>query len=255
MKLREPRTTVRSRGYLADTIALCHPQMLFIIACILTIGHLLSIEPFNIVRYGLATGGVILGVLGAYRINELHDQTTATSIPRGHHKALAGVFIAMAIICAIILTIWYTWWIMVLAIIGVSLIVLYNMDVHPLIHNPVVYALTWGSLPLVFSEMTQSLILIPRPEVVIFGGWAGFIAVYTLWLWGPTTCGRMAVCSRAKGKPIKRKCHSPVLRCKDRLVMPKEIHNHQKVLIDLNMASIFLIMLALGFIKFFGVDL
>jgi hypothetical protein len=89
--------------------------------------------------------------------------------------------------------------------------------------------------------MTQALNLVPTIPTLFFSAWAGVVAVYTLWLWGPTTCGRMAVCRRAGGKPIGRLCHSPVLRCKDRVVMPKEVNKHQSTLINLNVISVALL--------------
>jgi len=252
MKLRQPRTKVEKRGYLADTIALCHPKMFFVIFCVLTIGHFMAPGRVDLGRWALTTFGVLIAVLSAYRLNELHDRTTATSIPRSHHKALAGLFIAIAVTIAIILALFYVWWILILALIGTGLIVLYNLDVHPLLHNKPVYALTWGTLPLVFSEMAQSGNLIPTIPTLLMGIWAGLLAVYTLWLWGPMTCGRMSVCSRAKGKPIKRLCHSPVLRCRDRVVMPREVHEHMKALIDLNIFSVMLITLTIVWLKMVG---
>jgi heme O synthase-like polyprenyltransferase len=260
MHLRKPRLKIKSRGYWADTLALCHPKMLVIIFFILTLGHFLSPSPVDLARYGLATGGVLIAVLGAYRFNELNDRTSATSIPRMHQKALAIVFTGIAMVCAIILAWLYVWWILALAIIGVGLIVLYNLDVSPIIHNRPVYALTWGALPLIFSEMTQSLNLMPTPASILFGGWAGFVAIYTLWLWGPTTCGRMSVCSRiVKSKyggfvpcTLRRNCHSPVLKCEDRVAMPREVNDHQKVLINLNITSIFFITFSVVYIRVWG---
>lgn len=241
MELRIPRTEVKHRGYWADTLALCHPKMLLVIGCLLTMGHALSPTPIDPTVYLLAVGGVILATLGAYRINELEDGTTSTAIPRAHHKALALMFISLALLCATVLALLYIWWILILASIGAGLILIYNLDVHPLIHNRFVYALTWGSLPLCFSEMAQALDPVPTASALLFSAWAGVVAVYTLQLWGATTCGRMAVCRRAGGKPIDRFCHSSVLRCRDRVVIPKEITKHQTILINLNVFSVVLL--------------
>jgi hypothetical protein len=244
MELRKPRTEIKLRGYWADTLALCHPKMLLIIASILTIGHALSPNPIDVPRYLLAVGGVILATLAAYRVNELEDGTTSTAVPRAHHKVLAVIFMASALVCAGILVVLYAWWIAILAAIGVGLIILYNLDVHPLIHNKWVYALTWGALPLCFSEMTQALSPVLTVPTLLLSAWAGVVAIYTLWLWGPRTCGRLAVCRRAGGKPIDRLCHSPVLRCRDRVVVPREVDEHQKVLINLNVISVVLLTVA-----------
>jgi hypothetical protein len=225
--------------------------MLSIIFCILTMGHLLSPEPWSWERYILAVGGVLVGVLGAYRINELHDRTTSTAIPDIHHKAVIGLCIITGSGVAIYLSWTWAWWIMALALIGMALMICYNAIEHPIIHNRIIYGLTWGALPLIFSEMTQGL-KVPTWSTMVFGIWAGTMAVFTLWLWGPTTCGRMAVCARARGEPIDRLCHSPVLRCKERVVMPQEVHDHMKILISLNCAQVFLITFILILMKLEG---
>ncbi len=246
MKFRTPRLEVKEESYLRETIKLCHPKMLFIIVCLTSIGHLLSPNPLNVERYLLGVAGVILGVLAAYRYNELADSTTASVIPRSHHKWAAPILLILAGSIAVFLSSKYGNWILLLAFVAIAFLVLYNLLEIPAIHNRAVYAFVWGYVPLVFSGMLQSLDPVPTPTMFIFGIWACFIAVSTLWHWGPTTCGRLQTCSKARGKPNNHRCHSPTLKCKDRVIMPREINNHMKVLIGLNDIQIFIITMAVA---------
>jgi len=246
MKFRTPRLEVKEESYLRETIKLCHPKMLFIIVCLTSIGHLLSPNPLNIERYLLGTAGVILGVLAAYRINEIADKTSSKNITTYEHRLIGGLFMAGAVFIGSYLAGTYAMWIYYLAMIAVVMLIIYNLLSTPWIHNRIFYSIIWGFVPLVFSGMLQSLNPIPTPSMVIFGIWACFISVSTLWHWGPTTCGRLETCSKAKGKPNNHLCHSPTLRCKDRVIMPREINNHMKVLIGLNDIQIFIITMAVA---------
>ena len=251
MTFRTPRADVPKRTYLQETLLLCHPKMLLIIVCLTTIGHFLSPAPFDLTRYILGLLGVIFGVLGAYRFNEDADRTTAPSIPPSHNRGIGLTFLIIATIIAVYLSEQYERWILFLAATAVIFLVVYNaLPKHPL-HNKAVYAFIWGFVPLVFSEMLQSLTW-PTATALLFGSWAMIIAVSTLYLWGPTTCGRLGSCSKAKGRPIKHKCHSPVLQCRDRVVMPKVVNDHMKVLIALNDAQVIVLTMAVVVMKFGG---
>lgn len=243
MKLRTPRTEVPKRSYLQDTIALCHPKMLFVIVCLTTIGHCLSKAPFSIERYLLGIAGVITGVFACYRANEAKDMTT-TSIPRSHHIAIGSAFLITALLIGLYLVRTVGLYIAALVAITFALMLSYNLSSWKGIHNKGVYAFVWGFCPLCFSGLLQNLSPIPTIEMLIFGAWAMVTAVATLFLWGPTTCGRMATCDKAKGKPIKHICHSTVLRCRDRVVMPKAVNDHMKLQIALNDIQIFIITMA-----------
>ncbi|KKN14141.1 hypothetical protein LCGC14_0999140 [marine sediment metagenome] len=252
MKLRTIRTEVKERGEWADRLALCHPKMLLIILLITTIGHLLAPgkPTWGVYLFGIL--GMTFLALGSYRLNEIHDRTTAPSLNTNDHIISAIYFFGFALACASYLAYVQGWWIWIMVIVGGGLTALYNLDVHPLIHNRPVYGMIWGGMPLIFSAMTQAGSPIPTPATLVLGAWASVVAVYSLWLWGPTTCGRMAICTRANGEPSDRLCHSPVLKCMDRLVMPGEVHNHMKVLIDLNLWSVILLTIGLTFIEFGG---
>lgn len=252
MKLRVIRTEVKKRGEWADRWALCHPKMLLIILLITTIGHLLAPGKPTFVIYLFGILGMTFMVLGSYRINEIHDRTTAPSLDTADHVVSAIFFFILALACAAALAWNQGWWIWILVVIGGALTTLYNLDVHPTIHNRPVYGVIWGGFPLIFSEMTQAGVPVPTLSAIALGAWASVVAVHSLWLWGPTTCGRMAVCTRANGEPTDRPCHSPALKCRDRLVMPGEIHNHMKALIGLNLWSIILLTAGLTFIEFGG---
>jgi uncharacterized protein with PQ loop repeat len=204
MSFRTPRTDVPKRTYWQETVLLCHPKMLLIIACLTTIGHFLSPAPINYERYILGLAGVCAGVLGCYRYNEATDRTTAPGISRAHNFKVGTVFILIAILIGFYLWSTYGIWIMTLVFSAVALMTLYNMSSHPWIHNRAIYGYIWGFVPLCYSEILQSLTW-PTATTLLFGSWAMIIAVSTLYLWGPTTCGRLGSCSKAKGRPIKHK--------------------------------------------------
>ena len=251
MMLRKPRTDVPKHTYWQETVLLCHPKMLLIIACLTTIGHFLSPAPFSIERYILGLAGVIFGVLGAYRLNEMKDRTTAPGISPGHNLTVGTIFILMAMLIGFYLAYAYGMWIVPLALSAAYIMIWYNVDENPWVHNKATYGYIWGFVPLVYSEVVQSL-QFPTGPTLIFGAWAMIMASLTLYLWGPTTCGRLGSCSKAKGRPIKHKCHSPILQCRDRVVMPKVVNDHMKVLIGLNDAQIIVLTMAVVMMKFGG---
>jgi hypothetical protein len=207
-----------------------------------TIGHVIAPGDWQWKIYFVVMLGVAFIVLASYRINELHDRTTATCIPRRDHKLIAIILFADAIACSMYLACEQGWWVLLLAAIGGTVTVAYNLNV---VHNKAVYGFIWGGGPLVFSAMTQAGNPAVEIPYLFMGAWACVVAVYTLWLWGPTTCGRVMVCARAKGEIADRLCHSPTLRCKDRLVMPKEVHEHMKVLVDLNVIAMLILTIAI----------
>lgn len=256
MKLRTPREKVPRESYLREAIKLCHPKMLFIICCVLTIGHVLTPYDFSVERYVAGIVGVVFAVLSAYRINEIKDRTSTKTTSMLHHRIVAIIFMLGACIVAIYLSIRYAWWIMVLAVIGAVLMVIYNACSNLIIHNRAVYGITWGGLSLMFSYMLQSLSYVLTITVFIFSAWATIIAVFTLWLWGATTCGRAELCTKwicrdcGKGKADRIKCHSPVLSCYDRLTMPREVNDHSKLLINMNCAIIFILTISLVVLRF-----
>ncbi len=253
MELRVIRTEVKERGKWADTIALFHPKMLLIILLITAIGHFLAPGSMDMRAFIFGMIGVTAMVLINYRVNEMHDKTTAPSLTKDDHIIAILLFSVVGFACAAVLAHFQGWWVWLLLLFGGVLTVVYNMDVHPYIHNRPVYGFIWGGMPLLFSGMTQAANPLPTIPMLAMAAWASVLAVHTLWLWGPTTCGRMAVCARAKGEPTDRLCHSPVLKCRDRLVMPKEVHNHMKVLISLNLWGMILITVALLSIEMGGI--
>jgi hypothetical protein len=203
-------------------------------------------------RYILGLTGICLGVCGAYRYNETADVTTAPGIPRSHHIWIGTTFLTVAMGIAVYLADKYEIWILLLAFTAAALLIIYNVSSHQYIHNKAVYAFTWGFIPLVFSGCLQSLTW-PTATMLLFGSWAMIIAILTLYLWGPTTCGRLGSCSKAKGRPIKHRCHSPVLQCCDRVEMPKVVNDHMKYLIGLNDAQIVVLTIAVVVMKLGGV--
>ena len=251
MKFREPRVDVPKRTYWQETVLLCHPKMLLIIMCLTTMGHFLSPTPFDITRYVLGMAGVCVGILGVYRYNEIKDKTTAPGISSSHNFKVGTMFILVATLIGCYLMWEYGMWLALLVFSALIIMIAYNISSHPWIHNKAIYGYIWGFVPLVYSEILASL-RFPTGPTLVFGAWAMLMASLTLYLWGPTTCGRLGSCSKAKGRPIKHKCHSPVLRCRDRVIMPKEINDHMKVLIGLNDAQVIVLTIAVVTMKLGG---
>lgn len=255
MELREIRTNVPNRTYWQDFFTLIHWKMWLTVFSLMSIGHFLAPGPFEWQLYVFGNLGVLIALLGAYRVNELHDSTSSTAIPRAHHKACAVLFIAGGLSIGVVVAWMYAWWVVVLLAIGGVGMVVYNLDLHPVLHNKVYYGLIWGGLPLMFSEMLQSLNPVPTVSGVVGCMWGSVLAVLVLWTWGAMTCGRYAVCGRCAGdggerRPSPRKCHSPVLTCTDRLTMPGEVAMHSRVLVNLTVLSIFVLMIMIAALRF-----
>lgn len=248
MELRKPRKTVKRRGYWADFKTLTHPKMLLVIVAIASVGHFIAPGSFDWRVYFWTTIGLVFMVLINYRVNEMHDKTSAPSTSKDDHIVWIILFSVVVFTSMMIVSVLQGYWVLLLVLVGIAISVVYNLDLHPLLHSKPVYGLIWGGLPLLFSQMTQAGNPLPTLSGLIFTAWASVLAVLTLWLWGPMTCGRMEVCARAEGQPTERLCHSPVLRCVDRLHMPKEVHNHMKVLITLNIWAITALSVGMAFL-------
>jgi len=241
MELREPRMKVPERTYFQDMITLLHPRMLLVLVCLVVIGHFLSEGTIKWDIFAYSMGGTVFTILAAYRFNEYHDGTSSKRIPRRHHITTGIVLLFFTFQCGVLLMVRVGFWVIIPAFVACLIVVLYNLDVHPLIHNRIVYGFIWGMVPVVYSNMLQTGDVISRPEVWVFGSVAGVMAVHILWSWGPMTCGRFEICRRADGYPdLTRLCHSPSIACRDRLRMPKELHNHSKRMVLLYDILVFL---------------
>jgi hypothetical protein len=226
------RLVVQPRGYARETLLLLHAPRLAIVLALATVGTFLA-PAVDMVRFGAEIALLALGVgLGAYRLDEWKDRTTAPSIPPAHHLAIAGAGVAGALGVGAWLAAHYSAWLLVP--LGIAMLGIVGYNVLPRLHTPGVYALTWGAMPVGASYSLQTLAL-PSPAVLAASLLAGCFALLHVWTWGLRRCGRAAVCAKPQNalRGTDGPCHSPVVRCATRLTMPDEINEHAKVLLRL----------------------
>lgn len=240
MELRTPRTEVKLRGYWADTLALCHPKMLIVVACILSVGHLLSPRPLDPTRYALGLIGVLLALQGIYRYNELTDFRRG-AIPRNHHVVIGTTLLLAGILIGVYLSVRYAWWIAMLLVVGAGGMLAYNLLRTRMIHNRVVYSAIWGGFPLYASYSLQTLNPVPPVGVVAWAVFFSVVSVEVLWTWGPVGCRYQGVCKRVRPDKI---CHSPNMTCKDREDIPKSVRVHTRLMLSMKAVSMVMLTIA-----------
>lgn len=239
MKLRSPMLQTPESSYFKDTIKLLHPKMLFIIMCLITIGTFTASE-VDLKRYLLELLGVFFAVgLCAYRLNEIRDRNVSKLIPLRHHAFIAIAGLILGIYVGSYLAHIYGRVPLILMIITAILMILYNLSHNKIIHNFIVYGLLWGYIPVVYSHVLQTLNY-PTGTAILFGLFGSFVAIQSLWMWGLRTCSKYEICRNIG----RTECHSPILSCDDRLIIPGEVSWHMGSLINIQIMVIF--MLTLG---------
>ena len=262
-ELRKPRMEPPARTYWQEFWLFCHPKMYIPIFCFMVWGTVLAPNP-DWFKFALEAIGVTAGVvLGAYRINALHDGGYSV-IPDGDMIRTAAIGVAVFLIMASIATIVYGWYVMVLMLAGMFAIAVYNITHNKLIHNSITYAMGWGFFPVVLTYIYQTASL-PTLSVIAFGVAAGIFGRMYSWNWGLVTCGVWAVCRRDDkariGKKVEyqcgkelivngvvddgRTCHSNSITCGARIQMPKEVAEHGKLRLNMDLAMVLAITLAL----------
>lgn len=232
------RLVVQPRSYARETLLLLHAPRLAMVLALVTVGTFLA-PRVDLSRYGAELLALVLGVgLGAYRLDELKDRTTAPGIPARHHLAVAVVGIAG---CAAI-GLWFVattsaWLALPL---GVALLGIVGYNVVGALHRPWIYALTWGAMPVWASYSFQTLEW-PSLAVVAAGLLPAALALEHVWTWGLRRCGRGPVCQKPQNAlrgGTNAPCHSPCIACATRLTMPDEVNAHAKVLLRLQYAMV-----------------
>jgi hypothetical protein len=231
------RLVVRPRGYARESLLLLHAPRLGIVLALATIGTFLAPQ-VDVVRLGAELLLLGLGVgMGAYRLDEWKDRTTAPSIPARHHLALAGAGIAGALAIGAWMAWAYSPWL--LLPLGGAMVGIVGYNAVGKLHTPLVYALTWGALPVWASFGLQALAW-PTLPVLAAGVMAGAFALEHLRTWGLRRCGRGPVCAKPQNalRGANGPCHSLTIRCATRLTMPDELNEHAKSLLRMQYAMV-----------------
>jgi len=219
--------------------------MFLAILCLLTIGTFLA-DSVNYLKFVLLLTGVFFGVvLGAYRLNAIKDGGSV--LPDRTNLIIAVIGVVGYLAFVTVSTIIWGWPVAVMGLLGLFAITVYNLTRNRLIHNSFVYGICWGMIPVVLSYCFQTISW-PSLASLLFGTGAAVYARFATWLWGGTTCGVWAIC-RNPGKSASGKgttCHSHIISCRARLIMPREVSEHSKLLVKLN--SVFILLFTLGVI-------
>lgn len=236
-----------------DLLARSHPMMLLPVLCLALIGTFLAPQ-INYLKLGLLIYGLICGVgLAAYRINTVKDGGSVLSDE--YNLIIAAGGLAGYILFVIASTALWGFPVLIMGVLGLFAIAGYNGLKNKYIHNSITYGLCWGLFPVVLAYCFQTLSW-PSVPVIIFGIGAAIYARLATWLWGPTTCGIWLLCyNSGRCKPgvyAGTTCHSNTIKCQDRLVMPKEVSEHMKLMIKLNDGVLIFFTLGIILLHFMG---
>jgi len=253
--LRKPRIKTPKRTYWQEFWLFCHPKMYLPIFCFMVWGTVLAPNP-DFLKFVLEAVGVTAGVvLGAYRLNALHDGGFSV-IPVRDMVETAAFGLFTFLIMALIASTIYGWYVMALMLLGMFAIAVYNITHNRWIHNSITYGMAWGFFPVVLTYVYQTMML-PTAEVITFGIAAGIFGRMYSWNWGLVTCGVWGICNRKDKAEIDftrlgwtvtndgRTCHSNSITCGARIQMPKEVAEHGKLRLDMDLLMILFITLGL----------
>lgn len=235
MELSIPRLLPPRRTPIQDFILLSHPTMFLPILGFLIAGSFLA-PAINYTKLGLLVLGVSAGViLTAYRLNAIKDGGSTLSDRANLLIAAVGAMVFIAIL-AVSVALWGLT-VLLLGALGVFAIVVYNTTRKRVIHNSIVYGICWGGFPVVLSYCFQTLSW-PSPTCLALGAAAAIFARAYTWNHGLRSCGVYAICRREKGRHT---CHSNSVTCEGRLVMPREVNEHARLRLRMDMGMVLLL--------------
>ncbi|MFY9782223.1 MAG: hypothetical protein WAK12_01630 [Acidimicrobiales bacterium] len=141
---------------LRDWWTLLHPPYTFLHLSFVVIGACL-IGPVNAVRLGVTALAFFLAVgVGAHALDELHGRPLSTSISSRQLVVAAvlglGGAVALGIVGVFLVSVYF----IVFIVIGVAVALAYNLELfHGRLHSDLVFALSWGTFPLLTSYFAQ----------------------------------------------------------------------------------------------------
>jgi len=232
------RLVVPARSYAHESLLLLHAPRLAMVLGFATMGTFLApvVDPL---RWLALLAALAFGVgLGAYRLDEMADHSTALAIPRRHHAVVAALGLAVAGAIGLWMGATYSWWLTLPAALAWLGVLGYNLV--PRLHHPFVFALTWGALPVWGAYALQTLAM-PPPHVFAAGALTGALGLAHLWTWGLRRCGRGPACGKVQNAMrggTNGPCHSLSVRCATRLTMPDELNAHAKASLRLQYAMV-----------------
>jgi hypothetical protein len=132
--------------------------------------------------------GFLLAVgIGAHALDELHGHPLGTRLTDRTLVGLAVVGIGIAAVIGIVGAVVVSWWIAVLVVIGVGLVVAYNLELADgRFHTDLWFALGWGGFPALVGYVVNAGRL----------GWAGVLVA--------AGCVAVSAAQRALSTPVRR---------------------------------------------------
>jgi hypothetical protein len=119
----------------------------------------------TLIAFGLAVG------IGAHGLDELRGRPLGTNIPAPVLTAVSAAAIAAAVALGALGAEQVGWGLAVFIVVGVVLVVAYNLELGGgRLHNGTVFALGWGSFPLLTAYYAQATTI--RPAAVVGAAFA-----------------------------------------------------------------------------------
>jgi hypothetical protein len=139
-----------------DWWTLLHPPYTMLHLSFVVIGACL-VGPVNGVRLGITVLAFFLAVgVGAHALDELQGRPLSTSITSRHLTEAAVVGLVGAVALGVVGAVLVSAYLIIFIVVGVAVALAYNLELfHGRFHSDVVFALSWGTFPLLTSYFAQ----------------------------------------------------------------------------------------------------
>jgi hypothetical protein len=139
-----------------DWWTLLHPPYTLLHLSFVVIGACL-VGPVNGVRLGVTVLAFFLAVgVGAHALDELQGRPLSTAITSRRLTEAAVVGLGGAVALGIVGAVLVSAYLIIFIVVGVSVALAYNLELfHGRFHSDVVFALSWGTFPLLTSYFAQ----------------------------------------------------------------------------------------------------